>query len=643
MRLNNKGYFFQLMLLAGGGAVLLFIVAPLVGMFLNCSGSELLATAKELEIRKSIWMTLGVSACGTLLFALPAIPFAYLLARKNFPFKRLVTGLVDLPVVIPHSAAGIALLGVLSRDTALGKMAESLGFSFVGSPAGIMVAMAFVSLPFLINSARNGFAAVPEKLEKTALTLGASPFRVFRTVSLPLASRSILSGLIMMWARGLSEFGAVIIIAYHPMTTPVMIFERFGAFGLKYARPVAVLFILVCLAIFILLRLVSESRAGLNLRAFRRRRPANRPSSPAPDFVPQRPAETIEIRNLSKTFDDVVLRQIDFSVQAGDYFVLLGESGAGKSVLLETIAGLIEPSGGSIRFGDRDITADPVQQRGIGLVYQDQSLFPHLDVFENIAYPLHSQKMSTAEIDVEVRRLAEKTGVTHLLDRDASALSLGEAQRTALARTLATRPRLLLLDEPMASLDVQAKARMRTLLRKLNADGQTIIHVTHVYEEAIALADQLGIIEEGTLVQTGAPETVFQHPTSRFAARFSGVKNFYRGTLEHIGGDLARFRTGGVDMELETDASEGTGCMILRSQEVFLSPAQPESSARNYFRGTITDIEPVRLGVEVHVDIGVPMVAHITTESRHALNLQIGQGIGLGFKASAPTYLENAE
>ncbi len=247
-------------LVFAGGLILLFIVAPLAGMFLKCSGSELVETASDPEVRRSVLMTLTVSICGTLLFCIPAIPFAYLLARKNFFGKRLITGIIDLPVVIPHSAAGIALLGLLSRDTLLGSLAEKCGFSFVGGYAGIMVAMAFVSLPFLINGARDGFAAVPEKLEKTALTLGASPTRVFLTISLPLAWKSILSGLIMMGARGLSEFGAVIIIAYHPMVTPVMIFERFGAYGLKYARPVAALFIIICLTLFILLRLLSESK-----------------------------------------------------------------------------------------------------------------------------------------------------------------------------------------------------------------------------------------------------------------------------------------------------------------------------------------------------------------------------------------------
>jgi molybdate/tungstate transport system permease protein len=199
----------------------------------------------------------------TLIFAVAAVPFSYLLARKDFPLKGLVTALIDLPIVIPHSAAGIALLGVLSREALLGKTAEKMGFSFVGGSAGIMAAMAFVSVPFLINSARDGFSAVPVRLEKAALSLGASPLRVFLTVSVPLAARPILSGLILMWARGMSEFGAVLIIAYHPMITPVLIFERFGAFGLKYARPVAVIFILVCLIFFVVLRLLTREKGSV--------------------------------------------------------------------------------------------------------------------------------------------------------------------------------------------------------------------------------------------------------------------------------------------------------------------------------------------------------------------------------------------
>jgi len=240
------------------GLLLMFIIAPLVGMFISTTPLSILETAKETEVQESIWLTISTSVAATLIFSLGAIPLAYILARKKFVLKRLVLGIINIPVIIPHSAAGIALLGVISRDSIPGKIAETLGFSFVNNPAGIIVAMAFVSLPYLLNAAVDGFMNVPERLEKVALTLGASRTRVFFTISLPLAWRSILTGLIMMWGRGLSEFGAVIIIAYHPMVTPVMIFERFNSYGLQYAKPVTVLFIMICLIIFIAMKFISK-------------------------------------------------------------------------------------------------------------------------------------------------------------------------------------------------------------------------------------------------------------------------------------------------------------------------------------------------------------------------------------------------
>lgn len=249
---------FRLVATLLGGILLLFIISPILGLVLATPLESLFKTAGEKEVQDSIWLTVWIAMAATVLFAILSIPLAYLLARYDFPLKRLVLGIIDLPVVIPHSAAGIALLGFMTRDSILGKTSSSMGFDFVGSPAGIALAMAFVSVPFLINYAREGFSAVPERLEKAALNLGASPARVFFTISLPLAWKSIVSGLIMMFARGMSEFGAVVIVAYHPMITPVLIFERFGAFGLKYARPVAVIFIAVCLLVFILVRLIAR-------------------------------------------------------------------------------------------------------------------------------------------------------------------------------------------------------------------------------------------------------------------------------------------------------------------------------------------------------------------------------------------------
>jgi len=250
----------QLVFVFFGALILLFIISPLLGMFFATTPHSLFETAREPEVRQSIWLTMWTSMLGTLIFAFAAIPLAYLLARKKFSGKKLITGIIDLPVVIPHSAAGIAILGFVSRDTVLGKMGSAVGLNFVGNPAGIIVAMSFVSIPYLINAARDGFTGVPVRLEKAALTLGASPARVFFTVSLPLAWRNIVTGLILMFARGMSEFGAVIVVAYHPMITPVLIYERFGSFGLKYARPVSVLFILISLSVFIILRLLAKER-----------------------------------------------------------------------------------------------------------------------------------------------------------------------------------------------------------------------------------------------------------------------------------------------------------------------------------------------------------------------------------------------
>ena len=243
-----------------GGLVLLFLVAPLIGMVISTTPDSLFETVQNKDVTNSIKLTILTSFGGTLFFAFLVIPLAYLMARTDFPGKSIVAGIIDLPIVIPHSAAGIAVLGFISRDSFLGQAADSIGLNLVGHPIGISLAMAFVSIPFLFNAARDGFETVPERLEKVALNLKASPIKVFFTISLPLASRSIGSGFVMMFARGMSEFGAVVIVAYHPMITPVLVYEWFTSFGLNYARPVAVIFIVVCLAFFVLLRILMSDK-----------------------------------------------------------------------------------------------------------------------------------------------------------------------------------------------------------------------------------------------------------------------------------------------------------------------------------------------------------------------------------------------
>jgi molybdate/tungstate transport system permease protein len=262
MHFRNNYTAIRLIFLFLSGVMLLFIIAPLLGLFFSTSVPDLFQTIRDREVYSSIGLSLGVSALFTVLAALFALPLAYIMARKEFRGKAMLQGLIDIPIVLPHSAAGIAVLGFISRDSALGRFADILGFNLVGSPFAIGVAMAFVSVPFLINAARDGFQAVPLRLEQAARSLGASPFKVFRQISLPLARPSVITGLVMMFARGMSEFGAVVIVAYHPMTTPVLIFDRFNSYGLDYARPVAVLFIIICILVFIALRLPGRKAKG---------------------------------------------------------------------------------------------------------------------------------------------------------------------------------------------------------------------------------------------------------------------------------------------------------------------------------------------------------------------------------------------
>lgn len=243
-----------------GSLVLLLIIAPLLGMMIASSFSELSAAAVDREVTASIRLTLGAALVATLICTVVGVPLAYLLARHDFRGKSLVLAITDLPIIIPHSAAGIALLTLVGRRSFLSHVIPGWGDGLVGTFAGIAAAMAFVSVPYLVSTARLGFEAVPERLERVARTLGASPRRAFLTISLPMAWRSILSGMILMWARGISEFGAVIIIAYYPMTTPVLIFQRFNDYGLAYARSAAVLLILISISIFAALRFLGRQR-----------------------------------------------------------------------------------------------------------------------------------------------------------------------------------------------------------------------------------------------------------------------------------------------------------------------------------------------------------------------------------------------
>lgn len=237
-----------------GGLLVAFVVLPLAVTLLSSTPRLLADTLGDQEVQRSIAITLAAAGIATALGLVGGLPLAYLLARASFRGKRLVESIIDLPVVVPHTAAGIALLMVFGRQGLLGPAFARLGITFTDTLAGVVAAMLFVSLPYLVNMSREAFALVDAEMEQVAAIDGATPWQAFWHVTLPQAWRGVAGGALMMWARGISEFGAVVIIAYHPKIVPVLIFERFQGYGLSNALPVAVLLLLAILAIFALLR-----------------------------------------------------------------------------------------------------------------------------------------------------------------------------------------------------------------------------------------------------------------------------------------------------------------------------------------------------------------------------------------------------
>jgi molybdate/tungstate transport system permease protein len=246
-----------------GGVLLAFILLPLLRLAASQSAGSLARIAALADVRQAIALSLEAALITALLAALLGVPLAYLLARSRFRGRAVVAAIIDLPLAVPHTVAGIALLFVLGRQGIIGApLAALFGLRFWGTLAGIVAAMLFVSIPYTVNAARIGFEAVDPRLEMTARSLGLGPWQVLRWISLPLAWRSVMTGLTLTSARAVSEFGAVVILVYHPMTAPVKIYELFLRFGVDEAAGMSVLLLLITLGLFILLRALAFGGAA---------------------------------------------------------------------------------------------------------------------------------------------------------------------------------------------------------------------------------------------------------------------------------------------------------------------------------------------------------------------------------------------
>ncbi len=240
--------------------ILFFILVPVLNLLTSSSFKTIKITITQKEVIKALWLSIYTSGFAGLISLLFGTPFAYLLARKNFFGKRFIESIVDIPIVIPHPVVGIAILGVVGKNHIIGKVLYTLGIRIMGSVTGIITVLVFVGIPFYINACRNAFENISPRIENVSRSLGASLWETLLYITFPLASRGMLVGFIMCMARAISEFGAVVVLAYHPMIAPVLIYDKFETSGLNSSQPIAVLLILICLVLFLGLRTIPHKK-----------------------------------------------------------------------------------------------------------------------------------------------------------------------------------------------------------------------------------------------------------------------------------------------------------------------------------------------------------------------------------------------
>ncbi|MFH1729958.1 MAG: ATP-binding cassette domain-containing protein [Pseudomonadota bacterium] len=335
----------------------------------------------------------------------------------------------------------------------------------------------------------------------------------------------------------------------------------------------------------------------------------------------------ITLNNVSKKFETFHLKNINLEITQGEYFVILGPSGAGKTVVLELLAKFEKQDAGIIEGNDG---------KRVGFIYQDYMLFPHLSVYENISYGLKIAKIEKEKRKKMVLNVSDKLNISHLLTRDVSSLSGGEKQRVAIARAVVVRPDIFLIDEPTAALDQNKKAGIQKLFSELHKETKaTFIHVTHDFEEALAMADRIGVLLNGEIVQVDKPENIFQNPKNKTVADFIGYRNVYKGSIKNniIKINEAKIYANHEDCDFVYIA--------IKADDILVSKQKLESSARNSLKGIIIDFKKKLSHVELVIDAGFLIEANITNKSFQELDLKLDMEVFATFKSSAILFFKH--
>ena len=523
----------SLMLL--GFALLALLVFPFLSM-VSALGSSEHAALLSRDTLAAMWTTIVAAGVAILADAALGIPLAYWMARSRSRLRHLAVVAVLLPLAAPPVVGGLELVLWLGPHGWLGKLLDRVGLNPLDTIRGTILAQMFIAAPFVIISARAAFSAIEPAVTDAARSLGCGPWRTLLRVTLPAARRGIAAGLVLGWLRAVGEFGASIIVAYHPFTLSNLAFVQLSGRGLRTALPTGALlaaFGVVTALALVALDVEGRRRPSAAARVISRAAPRaigyHVPPAPAaaPGTQPELGPAALDVRVQGQVGGFT----LDVALEAADRAVaILGSSGAGKSLTIRTVAGLLKPASGRVALGGRVLLDSaarldvPAELRGLGYVSQDSALFPHLDVEGNVAFGLSA--LPWPERAERVEELLETFGLTALRHARPRTLSGGERQQVALARALAPRPTALLLDEPFSSLDAGLRRTLREIVRQIHdATGVPFVLVTHDRDDALDLADYVVVMDGGRVVQQGRIEDVFAHPVNRTVAHLVGVPN----------------------------------------------------------------------------------------------------------------------
>ncbi|MER5760018.1 ABC transporter permease [Streptomyces sp. NPDC002082] len=615
-----------------------FLLMPLVGILTRTHWRDLGAHLTSPGVVEALRLSLVVSLWALGFSLLLGVPLAWLLARVEFKGKALVRSLVLLPMVLPPTVGGVALLLGFGRRGLLGPWLEgTFGITLPFHTSGAVVAATFVAMPFLVISLEGALAGLKPSYEETAASLGSTPLRVFFTVTLPMVAPGLIAGAALTWARALGEFGATITFAGNlPGTTQTLPLQVYLLLQdqPEAATSVSLLLLVIAMAVLIALRgrwtgtpvarkdpgapVVAEEAAGTE------------PVGPVPAGSPDGGGHW-PLHATVTGFNELTL-----DAEPGTTIAVVGENGAGKTTLLRALLGLTPRAHAELRLGDADVTGLPPHRRQVAWVPQDGALFPHLSALANTSYGLRARRVPRAAARAEAQAWLDRLGVGHLAHRKPAQLSGGQAQRVALARALAARPRLLLLDEPLAALDQTTRAHVRHTLRThLAGFGGVCLIVTHDPVEAVSLADRVLVLSDGRTLQDAPPSEVTRHPRSPWVARMLG-RNAWPGTASADGLELA---AGGRLVVAEALPAGAQALAIIGPEAVSVHRDRPGGSPRNVWPGTVREITSVgsRLRVLVGSEQAPDLVAEITPEAAAELGLVDGAAVWTSVKATEVT------